>query len=123
MKTKKVFLWSAGLSVAALIIVLILLNTLPPVLTNSEGISLYATLVSIVVGFFTVWGLYWAASEFSEAQIKPDLELIIGASHSNGVVPLLTDTGKLWGQDNIHSGYAYPPVSKVVFGLLSVNWV
>jgi hypothetical protein len=115
MRTKTRFFWTAVITVIALIIILLLLNTLPPIMSFSDGISLYGVIIDISAGIFTVWGLYWAASGFSEAQVKPDLSLIIGAA--NRILPLPV----LEGQDNIHSGRVCPPVSQIVFGLSLEN--
>lgn len=119
MKTKKVFLCSAGISVVVLIIILILLNTLPPVMSYSDGIGLYGVLVSIVVGIFTVWGLFWAASEFSDAQIKPDLKLMVGARYRDGTIPLIKETDPLIGHNIEKSD---PPLSQVNIGLFLENY-
>jgi len=119
MRTKTIFFWAAVIAVIVLIIVLILLNTLPPIMSCSDGISLYGVIIDFFAGVFTVWGLYWAASQFSEAQVKPDLSLIIGAAHR--ILPPSVSIGQLEGQDNIHSGYVRPPVSQIVFGLLLEN--
>jgi hypothetical protein len=43
-----------------------------------DGINILNLLVDTLVGFFTVWGLYWAASEFAESARKPDLRLLPG---------------------------------------------
>lgn len=46
--------------------------------TRLIGIGCLNFLVDIAVGFFTVWGLYWAASEFTESAVKPVLHLLPG---------------------------------------------
>jgi hypothetical protein len=45
-----------------------------------DSIGIFNLLVDIGVGLFTVWGLYWAASEFTESAVKPDLRLLPGES-------------------------------------------
>lgn len=44
----------------------------------SGGVSLFNLVVDIVVGVFTIWGLYWAASQFAEFAIRPSLQLLPG---------------------------------------------
>jgi hypothetical protein len=46
-----------------------------------DGISLFNLLVDIVIGIFTVWGLFWAASEFTESAVKPVIQLFPGKSN------------------------------------------
>jgi hypothetical protein len=40
------------------------------------AIAGYTLLLEFVVGIFTVWGLFWAATEFSEFAVKPDVHLL-----------------------------------------------
>ena len=44
----------------------------------SESVSCFNLLVDIFVGIFTVWGLFWAASEFAQSAVKPVLHLLPG---------------------------------------------
>jgi hypothetical protein len=46
------------------------------VVSPSDSISLFNLLVDVVIGIFTVWGLFWAASEFAESAVKPVLRLL-----------------------------------------------
>ena len=46
--------------------------------SRSDGIAIFNLWVDIVVGIFTIWGLYWAATEFAESARKPDLRLLVG---------------------------------------------
>lgn len=121
MKIGKIFLRTAFAAGFILIVALILLNTLPEVMSFSDGLSFYGIIVDIFAGIFTVWGLYWAATEFSESQVKPDLNLIIGTNHLYGVSPLLENEDQLQGQDNLRSGYVAPEVSQVILGVFLEN--
>lgn len=47
-------------------------------LDSSKGISLFSVLLDIIIGFFTIWGLYWGASEFSDFAARPRLQLLPG---------------------------------------------
>lgn len=83
-------------------------------------ISLVNLMVDIVVGIFTVWGLFWAASEFAAAQVKPDLRLIIGRESEDrlGIVPLKNEADELIGRDGLVGD---TPASQVIIGLFLEN--
>jgi hypothetical protein len=76
-----------------LIWVLITNNGVSP----NDGFSCFNLLVDMVVGFFTVWGLYWAASEFVEAQEKPKLRLVLGKVNG-GITPIRNSSLLLEGR-------------------------
>jgi hypothetical protein len=42
------------------------------------AVTAFNLLLDFVVGVFTVWGLYWAATEFAESAIKPDVRIRVG---------------------------------------------
>lgn len=70
MNMKVGFLAAVVIAVIALTVVLGLLaifDLLAVPLTGSE-VSFFNLLIDIAVGVFTVWGLYWAASELA---LKP----------------------------------------------------
>ena len=67
--------WVLGLCVSCLaLIALAVAGFLQP----PTGVAVFNLFVDIVIGVFTVWGLFWAASEFSEQSLKPQLGLILG---------------------------------------------
>jgi hypothetical protein len=107
------------ITVIGLILFLIPLNTLSSFIRGNR-IGLYNLLIDIAAGVFTVWGLYWAASEFAEAQVRPDLRLIIGAEAADqqGIDPLRSATDALIGRDSLVDGNS---VSQVVVGLFLEN--
>jgi hypothetical protein len=117
------FLKAVRIAVFALVIVLVVLVILAlfNVLSAEVGISLYNLLVDVAVGVFTVWGLYWAASEFAKAQVEPDLHLIIGTGRPNqaGVEALKGAADPLLGWEGVFDDGK--PVSWVVVGLLWEN--
>lgn len=47
--------------------------------SNPNVTTYYGFLLDLVFGSLTVWGLYWAASEFAEQSIRPELSLMLGA--------------------------------------------
>ena len=116
------FLKAVKIAVIALITVLVALVMLfsSGVLAAETAISLYNLLIDIFVGVFTVWGLYWAASEFAGAQVKPDLRLIIGkeSADQQGIDPLMDAADALIGRDVFMNG---EPVSWVIIGLFLEN--
>ena len=89
MTHKRVFLGCAivgflGLCVSCLaLIALAVAGFLQP----PTGVAVFNLFVDIVVGVFTVWGLFWAASEFSEQSLKPQLGLILGEQEINDGKP------------------------------------
>lgn len=93
------FLRAVVVAVILLGIVLVVQITTGLTVPLTEGeISYFNLLVDVAVGFFTIWGLYWAASELA---LKPDLRLIVGKDtdlYGDGVTPLLTGTDALLGQ-------------------------
>ncbi len=121
MKLKTWFRRAALLTIIGLVLFLIFLNTLP-LLTMSfgEGVSLYNLLIDVAAGVFTVWGLYWAASEFAEAQIRPDLHLVIGreTEAQTGIDPVRHETDELYGRNGVIDN---EPVSQLVIGLFLEN--
>jgi hypothetical protein len=101
-KIKLLFQITAFAATVFLLIFFIIIN-LPfftDILTGKfvERISVFSVAVDIVIGFFTIWGLYWAASEFAEAQVRPKLHLIIGTEHNGGIFPLPKENDQLRGQ-------------------------
>lgn len=62
-----------------------------------DRVSVFSVIVDISIGVFTIWGLYWAASEFAEAQIKPDLHFIVGSVNELGIDALRNPTDSLIG--------------------------
>ena len=117
--TKIWFLRSIVIAVAFLVVFLLLLNTLPIfTMTLGDGLALYGLILNIIIGIFTVWALFWAASEFSEAQIYPDLCLVIGAKVDEGIKPLINASDKLVGYDTVINEQ---PVSEVTIGLFLEN--
>ncbi len=120
-KTKFWFLSLVLVTVLFLLLFLIPLNFSPYWrLDEGEGFGLYNLLVDIVVGSFTVWALFWAASQFAEAQIKPDLYLIIGreSNDQTGVDPIRSQNEALIGRDDFIDAL---PVSQVIIGLFLEN--
>jgi len=122
MDMKKVFLAAAMVAGIILIIALVTVRMLylSSVLCDDIGVSIYGVFVDLVVGVFTIWGLYWAASEFAGAQVRPDLHLVIGREEADqkGVAPLTNEADALIGRDSV------PPVlpcSWVVAGLFLEN--
>lgn len=67
----------------------------------SDGIALFNLLIDIVIGAFTVWGLFWAASQFAEQSVKPQLRLLPGFMRegTGGVeyIPVATTPARLPG--------------------------
>ena len=47
-------------------------------LERDLGIGCFNLLVDIVIGTFTIWGLYWAAREFGEFAVRPAVHLLPG---------------------------------------------
>jgi hypothetical protein len=72
-------------------------STVP--LTEGE-VGFFNLLIDIVAGVFTVWGLYWAASEFAGAQVKPDLHLVIGREKDD--MPFTSEADALTGVLALH---------------------
>jgi hypothetical protein len=67
--------------VGFILIALALIGFLQPAM----AVAIINLLVDIVVGVFTVWGLFWAASEFSEQSLRSQLNLLLGeAQDVNG---------------------------------------
>ena len=119
--------WFARLAVISLVLLALVFtlfnfNVFPGVVMSyNDGISVFGLAVSLVAGVFTVWALYWAATEFSEAQVKPDLRLLIGRPTSRlGTTPLYSDTEELRGQE-VGFPERHDPVSRVDFGLFLEN--
>ena len=54
----------------------------------SDRISMLNLCVDIVMGVFMVWGLFWAASEFSEQSVKPQLRVLLGLIKGDEAVPI-----------------------------------
>ncbi|NVM24001.1 MAG: hypothetical protein HWN68_19755 [Desulfobacterales bacterium] len=113
-------------AIGALVIVLFIIAVVLIVLVRSGillcefGVSFFNLLVDIVVGFFTVWGLLWAGSQFAEARVKPELRLIIGrvVPDHEGMVPLADASDELVGwEDSTPVGR----VSGVIIGLFLEN--
>lgn len=87
MSQKNIFLVSACLATLLLGIACVVIigvsiwasttNTVE-VFGAGDGIGLFNLLVDIVMGVFTIWGLFWAASQFSEQSIKPRMRLLPG---------------------------------------------
>jgi hypothetical protein len=48
----------------------------------ATGISLLSMAVDIVIGIFTIWGLYWAALQFTDWSAKPQIKLVLGCVNS-----------------------------------------
>jgi hypothetical protein len=97
MDMKKWFLAAAMGAGVALVIVLVLQITTGLTVPLTEGkVGYLNLLVDIVVGFFTVWGLYWVASELA---LKPDLNLVVGnALGAGNGEPLAGETDALIGR-------------------------
>jgi len=75
MDMKVAFRVAVIVAVVVLVIVLRLQITTDITVPLTEGkISYFNLLFDVVVGIFTVWGLYWAASELA---LKPELRLSI----------------------------------------------
>ena len=73
MDMKVAFRVAVIVAVVVLVIVLILQITMDLIVPLIEGeIGYFNLLIDILVGIFTVWGLYWAASELA---LKPELRL------------------------------------------------
>jgi hypothetical protein len=103
------FLKGIGVVVIVLFIMSVVLIVLvrSGVLPCEFGVSFFNLLVDIAVGFFTIWGLLWAGSQFAEAQVKPELHLIIGRAQldHDEMVPLADASDELIGfQDSISVG-------------------
>lgn len=76
MDMRRRFLRLVVIAMIGLGVLLVVQITMDLTVPLSEGeISYFNLLVDVAVGFFTIWGLYWAASELA---LKPDLRLIIG---------------------------------------------
>jgi hypothetical protein len=78
MHTKKIFLIVA---VGSVLLAILLGAT--GIITGTfssrpELATAYGFLLDVVFGSLTVWGLYWAASEFAEQSIRPKLSLMLG---------------------------------------------
>lgn len=121
---KILFLGAVGIAVIALCIVGVVLRiyVLSGALLYDTGISFFNLLIDIAVGVFTIWGLFWAASEFARAQVEPDLHLIIGkeATDEIGIQPLTGEADALIGWEENVSGDD-KPVSRVPVGLFLEN--
>lgn len=125
MTTKQWFACLAIISLVLLALVFTLLNfnVFPGVVMSyNDGISVFGLAVSFVAGVFTVWALYWAATEFSEAQVTPDLRLLIARSTSRPgrAERLYSDIEELRGHEVTHPERP-DPVSRVDFGLILEN--
>lgn len=124
MDMKTVFLRAIGIAAVVLVVmavVLIVLVRLYGVLSYETGISFFNLSIDIAVGVFTIWGLYWAASEFAGAQVKPDLHLIIGkeSEDQQGIDPLPNEADALIGWKDVSK--LGGPVSRVTVGLFLEN--
>ena len=74
------FLRLVVIAVIGLGVVLMVQITMGLTVPLAEGeISYFNLLVDVAVGFFTIWGLYWAASELA---LKPELRLSIETTWS-----------------------------------------
>lgn len=51
-------------------------------LFRNDAIPLINLWVDVVVGIFTVWGLWWAATEFAESVVKPAVRLLPGNANN-----------------------------------------
>jgi hypothetical protein len=71
--------------------------------STCDKISIFNLWIDMVVGFFTIWGLGWAASEFAESAVRPSLKLLPGKM----VKPYLAGWEGL--QDLDHSLIETPP--------------
>jgi hypothetical protein len=109
----------AAIALIAVFVVLVI-QDFPAIPLIESEISSYSLLVDVVVGVFTIWGLYWAASEFAGAQVKPDLRLVVGkeSADQRGIDPLMDVVEALIGRDVSEDG---EPVSQVIFGLFLEN--
>jgi len=76
-----------SLSCACLTILALIANNY---VSPDRGISVFNLLVDIVIGFLTVWGLLWAATEFAESAVRPVLQLLPGREKA----PHALDTGE-----------------------------
>lgn len=81
MTHKWVFLGCAAMGLLGLFFACSVLSALTIAAKVDLGTSVagFNLLVDIVVGVFTIWGLFWAASEFGEQSVRPALNLIVGA--------------------------------------------
>ena len=70
--------------------------------------------VDIAVGAFTMWGLYWAATEFAEASVRPSVEVVLVPPSSGDDTPAYELHPANWAY-NISSVDRLP-----VFGMCNV---
>lgn len=80
MRNNTCFLISAAFAILLLVFAFFDLVNLVDVamIETGIGISIFNLLVDIVIGFFTIWGLYWAGKEFAEFAIKPKIHILLG---------------------------------------------
>jgi hypothetical protein len=81
-----------------LLILLLILGIVLLVLGKDDGASIFNLCVDIFVGIFAVWALFWAASEFAEAQVRPKLKLVLGKKVNGGCKPLPNPPIRLSGK-------------------------
>jgi hypothetical protein len=94
-------------AVVVLVIVLGLQITTDITVPLTEGkISCFNLLVDVVTGVFTVWGLYWAASELA---LKPELDLDIGGADGTHVLQ-----GKPVTRCNLYLTNARPKAARFI---------
>lgn len=85
MTTRKTF--RAGLLIAVVLLLLVAIYLCAIEKSDlSNRVALFNLLVDIAVGTFTVWGLYWAATEFAESRREPVLRLIVLRESGGGYV-------------------------------------
>jgi len=79
MRTKKVFLIVTAVLVFSLVAWGLIGLFTGLFVTEPDSLTVYSVFLDFVLGLLTVWGLYWAASEFGEQSVKPRLTLLLGA--------------------------------------------
>jgi hypothetical protein len=118
---KSSFLTAVVIAALALAVVLVLQIKSGFTVPLTEGkVGYLNLLVDIVVGFFTVWGLYWVASELA---LKPDLDLVIGNElvGAGSGEPLAGETDALIGQETSPFSRIFEPQVHVALFLENRN--